>query len=115
MNSLPANVIAFPVADQTEELELDLELEAQPETSAEDLQLWSALTLGSLQKQLTGHEDDPRFSAARALVDNLAAQFSTADPIDIADYFLAIETLASLKGHGLDRLNELDTVDPLAA
>lgn len=91
------------------------EIEDFPTTPAEDLQLWSALTLGSLQKQLTGHEDDPRFSAARTLVDRIAQQFSTADPIDIADYFEAIEALAVLKTDSRSRLDEIGDIDHLAA
>lgn len=110
MNSLPTNVISFPARAAEEDLEFD----AQSEHS-DDLQLWSALTLGSLQKQLTGHEDDPSFSAARDLVDELAKQFSTANPIDIANYFQAIQELAILKGEALSRLDELESIDPLAA
>lgn len=82
---------------------------------ADDLQLWSALTLGSLQKQLTGHEDDPRFEAARDLVDHIARQFATSNPIEIADYFEAIEAIASLKSDSRSNLDELDAFDPLAA
>lgn len=74
-----------------------------------NLQLWSALTLGALQKQIEGHEDDPRFSNAVTLIDSLAKQFSTANPIDIADYFEAIESLAALKSvESLDRLNQIE-------
>lgn len=84
-------------------------------TQEHELQLWSALTLSSLQKQLTGHEDDPRFSEARRLVDELARQFASSDPLAIADYFEAISALAALKEDGLNRLDELEAFDPLAA
>jgi len=117
VNTLPTNVIPFPSKSAAEaiEAELEIELDAQDPTPTDELQLWSALTLGALQKQLTGHEDDQRFSAARALVDNLAKQFASADPIDIANYFLAIEAIASIQGHSLDRLDELEAIDPIAA
>lgn len=112
MNSSPinSNVIDF-ISGET----LDALPETDAPTSGEDIQLWSALTLGSLQKQLTGHEADPRFSNARRLVDELAKKFSTANPIDIADYFEAIEALSALNTDGPNRLDELDGFDPLAA
>ena len=107
-----SNVIDFPGRDASTEIPERDDFDYAPDAG---VQLWSALTLGSLQKQLTGHEDDPRFSAARALVDNLAKQFATANPIDIADYFLAIETLDSLKGNSRARLDELDDSEYIAA
>jgi len=94
MNSTPA------IATTPSETQSSIEAE-------QELQLWSALTLGALQKQLTGHEADPKFSEARRLVDILAVQFSTANPIDIANYFEAVEALAAIKGDGRNRLDEI--------
>ena len=80
-SSTPNNVIDFVSRENLDTAE------EQFATSAEDVQLWSALTLGSLQKQLTGHEDDPRFEAARDLVDAIARKFATSNTLAIADYF----------------------------
>lgn len=110
-SSTPSNVIDFVSRETLDETEAT----AGHSAPAEDLQLWSALTLGSLQKQLTGHENDPRFEAARNLVDQIARQFASSNPIEIADYFEAIEAISALKTDGRSRLDELDAYDPLAA
>lgn len=95
MNSTPAIATTVPVEI------------ADSARAEQELQLWSALTLGALQKQLTGHENDPKFSEARTLVDGLATQFATANPIDIANYFEAVEALAAIKGDGRSRLDSI--------
>lgn len=110
-SSTPSNVIDFVSRETLDETEAT----AGHSASAEDLQLWSALTLGSLQKQLTGHENDPRFEAARNLVDQIARQFASSNPVEIADYFEAVEAISALKSESRSRLDELDAYDPLAA
>lgn len=79
-----------------------------------DFQLWSALTLGSLQTKLTGTESDPRFNEANELVDRLAKQFAASDPVSIADYFEAIQTV-SLLTTGRDSLDEIAEPEYFAA
>lgn len=79
-----------------------------------DFQLWSALTLGSLQTKLTGTESDPRFNEANELVDRLAKQFAASDPVSIADYFEAIQAV-SLVTNGRDALEEISEPEYFAA
>lgn len=82
----------------------------------EDIQLWSALTLGSLQKQLTGREEDPQCAEAKILVDELARRFATTGALDIAAHFEAVAAVASaLNPNHFDRLQEIEAADPQAA
>lgn len=80
----------------------------------EDVQLWSALTLGSLQTKLTGTQSDPRFDEANELVDRLAKQFAASDPVSIADYFEAVQVV-SLLTTGKDALEEVSETEYFAA
>lgn len=103
MNSASTNVINFhakkPSATSTNTVV----------TNENEIQLWSALTLGALQKQIEGHEHDPEFSNAKKLVDELAENFALANPIDIANYFEAIAAVTSLKSpESIERLNSIE-------
>lgn len=103
MNSSSTNIIDFhankPVPAPTNRVA----------TNENEVQLWSALTLGALQKQIEGHENDPKFSDAKKLVDELATNFALANPIDIANYFEAIAAVASLKSpESINRLNSIE-------
>lgn len=112
-------MISQPTAHNVIAIHSDKEpAELDPTTSSrnEDIQLWSALTLATLQKQLTGRENDPRFSDARGLVDQIALNFSSTNPIEIADYFQAIAAIAAIDNEeSANRLNELEALDPIAA
>lgn len=112
MHSSPNNVISLSTGKPVETDDPTLKI---PELDEVDLQLWSALTLGALQKQLVGQENEPGFAVAKAVVDNLATQFATTDTIDIANYFEAISRVSALSSDSAMRLDELEFFDPQAA
>lgn len=101
----------FPVDAEAK----DFDLVDESAISQNDLQLWSALTLGSLQTKLTGTKSDPHFDRANDLVDRLAEQFATSEPVSIADYFEAVQVISSLSSNGVDYLDEVPEPEFIAA